>query len=123
MVIVLEQYNSLTRGPQRQLLMLFRVHNVHGLLRVHLGVLEEPKGELLFQHPSHGPIDQRDLFLRLGIEQRAAALKASATGEQAADIEAALSRLLARGARGMGELFKAIAIAAPQLGALPGFES
>ena len=27
------------------------------------------------------------------------------------------------GARGMGELFKAIAIAAPKLGALPGFES
>ena len=71
----------------------------------------------------HGPIDQRDLFLRLGIEQRAAALKARATGEQAADIEAALARLLARGARGMGELYKALAIAAPQLGALPGFES
>jgi NADH dehydrogenase [ubiquinone] 1 alpha subcomplex assembly factor 7 len=69
----------------------------------------------------HGPIRQRDLFLRLGIEQRAAALKASAP-LQAADIEIALSRLIAGGARGMGDLFKAIAIANPELGPLPGFE-
>jgi len=71
----------------------------------------------------HGPIRQRDLFLRLGIEQRAAALKANAPQQKAADIELAFSRLIADGARGMGELFKAIAIAAPQLGALPGFET
>jgi NADH dehydrogenase [ubiquinone] 1 alpha subcomplex assembly factor 7 len=71
----------------------------------------------------HGPIRQRDLFLRLGIEQRAAALKASAPPQKAADIELAFSRLIAAGDRGMGELFKAIAIAAPQLGALPGFET
>ena len=70
----------------------------------------------------HGPIRQRDLFLRLGIEKRAAALKASAP-RKAADIEIALSRLIAGGARGMGELFKAIAIAAPELGPLPGFET
>jgi len=68
----------------------------------------------------HGPIRQRDLFLRLGIEQRAAALKASAPGK-AADIEIAFSRLIGGGARGMGDLFKAIAIAAPSLGVLPGF--
>ena len=42
----------------------------------------------------HGPIRQRDLFLRLGIEQRAAALKASAPRQQAADIELAFSRLI-----------------------------
>lgn len=69
-----------------------------------------------------GPIRQRDLFLRLGIEKRAAALKASAP-RKAADIELAFSRLIAGGARGMGELFKAIAIAAPALGELPGFET
>jgi NADH dehydrogenase [ubiquinone] 1 alpha subcomplex assembly factor 7 len=68
----------------------------------------------------HGPIRQRDLFLRLGIERRAAALKASAPGK-AADIEIAFSRLIADGAHGMGELFKAIAIASPELGPLPGF--
>jgi NADH dehydrogenase [ubiquinone] 1 alpha subcomplex assembly factor 7 len=70
----------------------------------------------------HGPIRQRDLFLRLGIEQRAAALKASAPRDKGAEIEIAFSRLIADGARGMGELFKAVAIAAPGLGALPGFE-
>jgi NADH dehydrogenase [ubiquinone] 1 alpha subcomplex assembly factor 7 len=70
----------------------------------------------------HGPIRQRDLFLRLGIERRAAALKASAPQNKAAEIEIAFSRLIADGARGMGELFKAIAIAAPALGPLPGFE-
>ena len=71
----------------------------------------------------HGPIRQRDLFLRLGIEERAAALKANAPRNKAADIEIAFSRLIAEGARGMGELFKAIAIGAPELGALPGFET
>ena len=70
----------------------------------------------------HGPIRQRELFLHLGIEKRAAALKAS-TPLKAADIEVAFSRLIAEGARGMGELFKAIAIAAPALGPLPGFET
>jgi SAM-dependent MidA family methyltransferase len=70
----------------------------------------------------HGPIPQRDLFLRLGIEQRAAALKAAVSQDKAADIEIAFSRLIAGGPRGMGEMFKAIAIAAPKFGALPGFE-
>jgi NADH dehydrogenase [ubiquinone] 1 alpha subcomplex assembly factor 7 len=71
----------------------------------------------------HGPIRQRDLFLRLGIVQRAAALKAHAPPDKAAEIDIALARLIAEGARGMGELFKAIAIAAPKLGPLPGFEA
>jgi NADH dehydrogenase [ubiquinone] 1 alpha subcomplex assembly factor 7 len=71
----------------------------------------------------HGPIRQRDLFVRLGIEKRAAALKAHASPEQAADIESAFSRLIGGGAKGMGELFKAIAFAAPNLSALPGFET
>jgi NADH dehydrogenase [ubiquinone] 1 alpha subcomplex assembly factor 7 len=71
----------------------------------------------------HGPVRQRDLFLRLGIEQRAAALKTSAPHDKAADIEIAFSRLIAGGARGMGEMFKAIAIADPDLGPLPGFEA
>jgi NADH dehydrogenase [ubiquinone] 1 alpha subcomplex assembly factor 7 len=69
----------------------------------------------------HGPIRQRDLFLRLGIEKRAAALKAGAPEDKVADIERALSRLIGGGAKGMGELFKAIAFAPPNLGPLPGF--
>ena len=71
----------------------------------------------------HGPIRQRDLFLRLGIEKRAAALKSAVSQEKAAEIEVAFSRLIAGGTRGMGELFKAIAIAAPKLGPLPAFEA
>jgi SAM-dependent MidA family methyltransferase len=71
----------------------------------------------------HGPIRQRDLFLRLGIDKRAAALKSGAPEQKAAEIEVAFSRLIAGGTRGMGELFKAIAIAAPKLDPLPGFEA
>ncbi|MGB7079042.1 MAG: SAM-dependent methyltransferase [Xanthobacteraceae bacterium] len=70
----------------------------------------------------HGPIRQREFLLQLGVERRAAALKAAAP-LKAAEIESALSRLLAEGPRGMGDLFKAVAIAAPKLGALPGFEA
>jgi len=70
----------------------------------------------------HGPIQQRDLLIELGIEQRAAMLKANASPEKAAEIDLALSRLTAAGTTGMGELFKALAIASPALGALPGFE-
>ena len=54
---------------------------------------------------------------------RAAALKAGAPQQKAAEIEMAFARLMAGGALGMGELFKAIAIAAPKLGPLPGFET
>jgi NADH dehydrogenase [ubiquinone] 1 alpha subcomplex assembly factor 7 len=71
----------------------------------------------------HGPILQRDFLLRLGIDKRAAALKASTTRDKALEIDLALSRLTTSGAQGMGELFKALAIADPKLGALPGFET
>ncbi len=71
---------------------------------------------------AHGPITQRDWLRRLGIEQRAAVLKAHAPGGKAVEIDRALSRLIAGGSRGMGELCKAIAIADPKLKSLPGFE-
>ena len=70
----------------------------------------------------HGPIRQRDFLLQLGVERRAAALKAAAP-LKATEIESALSRLIAEGPRGMGGLFKVVAIAAPKLGALPGFDA
>jgi NADH dehydrogenase [ubiquinone] 1 alpha subcomplex assembly factor 7 len=69
----------------------------------------------------HGPISQRDFLLALGIEARAERLKAGATPAQARDIDAALARLTAPGAREMGELFKAMCIAHPHLGISPGF--
>jgi SAM-dependent MidA family methyltransferase len=70
----------------------------------------------------HGPVMQREFLNRLGIEARASALKARATPEQSAAIELAWLRLTEGGRTGMGELFKAMAIADPKLGALPGFE-
>jgi len=71
----------------------------------------------------HGPIAQRDWLRRLGIDKRAAALKAHAPYGKAIEIDQALSRLTAGGAKGMGELCKAIAIADPKLESLPGFET
>jgi SAM-dependent MidA family methyltransferase len=70
----------------------------------------------------HGPLSQRDFLLALGIDKRAAVLKTSAPREKSVEIDVALARLIAGGKRGMGELFKALAIADPRLGPLPGFE-
>ena len=56
-----------------------------------------------------------------GIDKRAAALKTRAAREKEAEIDIALGRLTATGTGGMGEWFKALAIADPRLGQLPGF--
>ncbi|HTV35499.1 MAG TPA: SAM-dependent methyltransferase [Xanthobacteraceae bacterium] len=72
---------------------------------------------------AHGPVAQRDWLRRLGIDQRAAALKAHAPYDKAIEIDQALSRLTASGAKGMGELCKILAIADPKLKSLPGFEA
>ena len=71
----------------------------------------------------HGPVAQRDWLRQLGIDQRAAALKAHAPYGKAFEIDQALSRLTAGGSRGMGELCKVIAFADPKLESLPGFNS
>jgi NADH dehydrogenase [ubiquinone] 1 alpha subcomplex assembly factor 7 len=70
---------------------------------------------------THGPLGQGEFLRRLGIEARTARLKANATAQQAAGIDAALARLTA--ADQMGELFKVLAVADPKLGALPGFDT
>ena len=67
-----------------------------------------------------GPVTQRQFLRELGIETRAAMLE-TAAGARAAEIDAALARLTEAGPRGMGELFKVLALADPKLGALPGF--
>ena len=69
-----------------------------------------------------GPIEQGELLRRLGIETRAAALKARATPAAAADVDTALARLTGQGRAGMGGLFKAAAFAHASLGTPPGFE-
>ena len=70
-----------------------------------------------------GPIPQGDFLRRLGIEARAAKLKANATPEVAARIDAALVRLSGSGRDQMGRLFKAVAFADASLGAVPAFET
>jgi SAM-dependent MidA family methyltransferase len=68
----------------------------------------------------HGPIEQAVFLRNLGIDARAAALCKSAP-HKAAEIDAAHARLTSTDRTGMGQLFKVIAFADPQLGALPGF--
>jgi NADH dehydrogenase [ubiquinone] 1 alpha subcomplex assembly factor 7 len=68
----------------------------------------------------YGPVSQREFLMRLGIEQRAEALKVRAP-DKAEEIHAALARLTATGPKGMGEVFKVLAIADPKVGPLPGF--
>ena len=70
---------------------------------------------------THGPVTQGAFLRRLGIEQRAQRLKADATPQQAADIDAAIARLTDRDA--MGDLFKVLATADPKLQTLPGFDT
>jgi NADH dehydrogenase [ubiquinone] 1 alpha subcomplex assembly factor 7 len=72
---------------------------------------------------THGPIEQARFLQRIGIETRAAALKATAPNGMASKIDAAVARLTAGGKTGMGTMFKVLAFTDPQLGALPGFDS
>jgi NADH dehydrogenase [ubiquinone] 1 alpha subcomplex assembly factor 7 len=65
-----------------------------------------------------GPVGQGALLEALGIRQRAAALAAAAP-DRAAEIEAALDRLV--GAEQMGTLFKAMALTSPHWPAPEGF--
>jgi len=71
---------------------------------------------------SYGPIEQAEFLRRLGIETRAASLKAKALPAAVADIDSALARLTGHGRTGMGALFKAAAYTHPKLGTPPGFE-
>jgi NADH dehydrogenase [ubiquinone] 1 alpha subcomplex assembly factor 7 len=70
----------------------------------------------------YGPITQSRLLRSLGIETRAATLKAKATRGQAAEVDLALARLVGIGRTGMGEMFKAAAYAAPSLPTPPAFD-
>ncbi len=71
----------------------------------------------------HGPAGQGAFLKRLGIEARAAKLRASATPPQRDAIDAALARLTGSGPSEMGALFKALALTSPGLPAPPGFDS
>ena len=71
----------------------------------------------------HGPVTQGVLLRRLGIEQRAAALRAGAPPGYGNTIQTALMRLTDENRTGMGRLIKALALANPKLDVLPGFET
>jgi len=68
-----------------------------------------------------GPVEQSQFLRRLGIEQRAASLKAKAA--RADDIDQTLARLIGRDRTAMGELFKVAAFVHPSIAAPPGFEA
>jgi SAM-dependent MidA family methyltransferase len=70
----------------------------------------------------YGPIEQGELLRRLGIETRAATLRARALAAAAAKIDSALARLTGRGRTEMGTLFKAAAFTHRSLGAPPAFD-
>ncbi len=69
----------------------------------------------------HGPVSQAQFLRQLGIEERAAALKAGASPDYAVTIDDALDRLTDEDPVGMGRLIKVIAVSAPQLHSLTGF--
>ena len=70
----------------------------------------------------YATIEQASFLKRLGIETRAASLKAKAPKSVATEIEFAVQRLIGRDSIAMGALFKAAAFTDPKLGAPPGFE-
>lgn len=69
---------------------------------------------------THGPVTQGEFLQRLGIETRAMTLMQKAAPEVAADVAAALKRLIGSGRDGMGTLFKVLGISDPGLSALAG---
>ena len=71
----------------------------------------------------HGPVPQGVFLAALGMEARAAALKARASPIQAAEIDRALARLTEKGPKGMGELFKVLAVTHGDLEAVPGLHA
>jgi SAM-dependent MidA family methyltransferase len=70
---------------------------------------------------AHGPIEQGPFLRRLGIANRADALRKAAPPQRSVEITSALDRLTSESPTGMGRMFKAIGYAHPQLGPLPGF--
>ncbi|MGE0563118.1 MAG: class I SAM-dependent methyltransferase [Pseudolabrys sp.] len=74
-----------------------------------------------------GPIEQWELLRNLGIETRAQTLKANAdranARQVARDVDAAVARLTGRSQKGMGALFKAVALAHRAVGVPPAFSA
>lgn len=71
----------------------------------------------------HGIDTQANFLHALGIATRAARLKRSATPAQAKTVDDAVGRLTATETRGMGELFKVMALTDPDLETVPGLRA
>ena len=70
----------------------------------------------------HGPASQHDFLIALGIEERAVKLQDSAKSNEAREaITTGVARLIDQ--RGMGSLFKVLAMSRPSQPTLPGFET
>ncbi|MBB4267091.1 class I SAM-dependent methyltransferase [Roseospira visakhapatnamensis] len=69
---------------------------------------------------AHGPVEQGEWLIGLGVETRAAMLRATASPAQNSAIRSAVHRLI--DPREMGRLFRGIALAAPALAPPPGFD-
>lgn len=91
-------------------------------LTVHVDFARMAQAGLRAGAAVHGPVRQAEFLLALGLAERAQALLAKATPEQAASIGAAFDRLTERGVTGMGDLFKVLAFSHPGLPPLPGFD-
>jgi SAM-dependent MidA family methyltransferase len=91
-------------------------------LTVHVDFARMAQAALRAGAATHGPVRQADFLLALGLAERAEALSRKATPEQAASINSAFDRLTERGATGMGNLFKVLAVSHPGLPPLPGFD-
>ena len=63
----------------------------------------------------HGPITQGDFLTNLGLNIRAAMLKKRATTEQSYAIDLAVERFLDHNDKGMGQLFKVMVVANPNV--------
>jgi NADH dehydrogenase [ubiquinone] 1 alpha subcomplex assembly factor 7 len=72
---------------------------------------------------THGPIEQAVFLRRIGIDTRAAALKAVAPQAIATKIDASVARLTAGERTGMGAMFKVMVLSHSVLALLPGFDS
>jgi NADH dehydrogenase [ubiquinone] 1 alpha subcomplex assembly factor 7 len=69
-----------------------------------------------------GPVTQRDFLIAMGITERMAALRRTASYQQATALQSAVDRLTDLSPTGMGALFKVLAFGSPDLSLPPGFE-
>lgn len=91
-------------------------------LTVHVDFARMAQAALAAGAAAHGPATQRDFLLALGLGPRLEALSRRATPQQAASLASGAQRLVETGPTAMGELFKVLAVADPNLPPLPGFD-